>query len=67
MEKILYSTHPLRCIITEPSECGKSVFQTKIILNIFNEFDKSYIYSPSLHQDLYQKLINVLVTTYPFQ
>ena len=55
MEKFLYPTHPLRCIITKPSECGKSVFLTNIILNINNEYNKRYIYSPSLHQDLYQK------------
>ena len=57
MEKILYPSHPLRCIITGPSESGKSVFLINLILNIINEFDKIYIYSPSLHQDLYQKLI----------
>ena len=57
MEKFLYPTHPVRCIITGPSECGKSVFLTNLILNIINEYDKIYIYSPSLHQDLYQKLI----------
>ena len=57
MEKILYPTHPVRCIITGPSNVGKSVFLTNLILNIINEFDKIYIYSPSLHQDLYQKLI----------
>ena len=57
MEKILYPTHPCRCIITGPSECGKSVFLTNLILNIINEYGKIYIYSPSLHQDLYQKLI----------
>ena len=57
MEKILYPNHPVRCIITGPSECGKSVFLTNLILNIINEYDKIYIYSPSLHQDLYQKLI----------
>ena len=57
MKKILYPTHPVRCIITGPSECGKSVFLTDLILNIINEYDKIYIYSPSLHQDLYQKLI----------
>ena len=28
-----------------------------LILKIINEFDKIYIYSPSLHQGLYQKLI----------
>ena len=57
MEKILYPTHPVRCIITGPSECGKSVFLTNLILNIINEYDKIYIYSPSLHQELYQKVI----------
>ena len=56
MEKFLYSSHPVRCIITGPSECGKSVFLTNLILNIINEYDKIYIYSPSLHQNLYQKL-----------
>ena len=57
MDKILYPTHPVRCIITGPSESGKSVFLTNLILNIINEYDKIYIYSPSLHQDLYQRLI----------
>ena len=57
MEKNLYPNHPVRCIITGPSECGKSVFLTRLILNIINEYDKIYIYSPSLHQDFYQKLI----------
>ena len=57
MGKFLYPTHPVRCIITGPSECGKSVFLTNFILNVNNEYNKIYIYSPSLHQDLYQKLI----------
>ena len=57
MEKKLYPSHPVRCIITGPSEWGKSVFLTNLILNIINEYDKIYVYSPSLHQDLYQKLI----------
>ena len=57
MEKNIYPSHPVRCIITGPSECGKSVLPTNLILNINNECDKVYIYSPSLHQDLYQKLI----------
>ena len=56
MEKFLYSFHPVSCIITGPSECGKSVFLTNLILNIINEYDKIYIYSPSLHQDFHQKL-----------
>ena len=36
---------------------GKSVFLTNLILNNINEYDKIYIYSPSLYQDLYEKLI----------
>ena len=56
-EKFLYPNHPVRCITPGPSECGKSVFLTNLILNIINEHNKIYIYSPSLHQDLYQKLI----------
>ena len=56
MEKLLYTTHPVRCIITSPSCSGNSVSLTNLILNIPNEIDKIYIYSPSLHQDLYQKL-----------
>ena len=57
MEKLLYPSHPVRCIITGPSESGKSVFLINLILNIINEYDKIYIYSPSLHQDLYQRII----------
>ena len=57
MEKILRPHHPVRCLITGPSECCKSVFLTNLIFNIINEYDKIYIYSPSLHQDFYQKLI----------
>ena len=57
MEKILYPSHPCRCIITGPSNVGKTYFLTNIILNIINEYDKIYIFSPSLHQDLYQRMI----------
>ena len=57
IDEILYPQHPVRCIITGPSECGESVFLTNLILNNINEYDKIYIYSPSLHQDVYQKLI----------
>ena len=57
MERFLYPSHPCRCIITGPSNVGKTYFLTNIILNIINEYDKIYISSPSLHQELYQKLI----------
>ena len=65
MDKILYPTHPVRCIITGPSEYGKSVFLANLILNNINEYDKIYIYSPSLHQDLYQKLIECFTNFLP--
>ena len=57
MEKYLYPTHLVRRIITGRSSSGKSIFLTNSILNIIHEYDKIYIYSPSLHQALYQKLI----------
>ena len=56
MGKFLYPNHPVRCIVTGPRECCKSVFSTNLSLNIINKYNKIYIYSPSLHQDLYQKL-----------
>ena len=40
MDKILYPNHPVRCIITGPSNFGKSVFLTNSILNFINESDK---------------------------
>ena len=56
MEKNLCPPHPVRCIITGPSNVGKSRFLTNLFLYIINEYDKIYIYSPSLHQDLNQKV-----------
>ena len=32
IEKILYPNHQVRCIITGPTERGKSVFSTNLIL-----------------------------------
>ena len=58
MEKVLYPNHPVRCTITGSSNVGKSVFLTNLVLNFNNEYNKIYIYSPSLHQALYQKIIN---------
>ena len=49
MEKFLYLNHPVPCMITGPSECGKSVFLTSLILNNITEYDKIYIYSTSVH------------------
>ena len=55
----------VRYIITGPSECGKSVILTNLILNFINEEDKICIYSPSLHQDIYPKLINCFSNCIP--
>ena len=57
MEKNIYPSHPVRCIITGPSECGKLVLLTNLFSIIIKEYDKIYTYSPRVHQDLYQKLI----------
>ena len=57
MEKNLYPQNPVRCIITGPSECGKSLLLTNSFSNIINEYDNIYIYSQCLHQNIYQKLI----------
>ena len=65
MEKYLYPAHPVRCFITGPSECGKNVFLLDLILNIINEYEKIYIYSPSLHQDLYQKIVKYFCNYIP--
>ena len=65
MEKKLYPKHPCRIIITGPSNSGKTYFLSNIILNIINEYDKIYIYSPSLHQDLYQRLIKCFTNQIP--
>ena len=66
MEKVLYQSHPCRVITTGPSNVGKSYFLRNLILNIINEYDKIYIYSPSLHQDLYQKLIKCFSNYIPY-
>ena len=53
IDKFLYPNHPVRCIITGPSECGKSFYFRNLILYIINEYDKIYIYSSSLYQDFH--------------
>ena len=63
-DKFLYPNHPARLIISGPSE---SVFLTKLILYINSEYNKKkYIYSPNLHQGLYQNLIKCFSNYIPF-
>ena len=65
MEKFLNPNHPVRCIIAGPSNSGKTILLTNLIINFINEFEKLYIFSPSIHQDLYQKLIKFLSNYIP--
>ena len=41
------------------------LYSTNLILNTINEYDKIYIHSPSIHQDLSQKLNKCLSTFIP--
>ena len=66
MENYLYPSHPVRCITTGPSNVGKSIILTNLILNNINEHDKLYIYSRILHQDFYQKLVKCFTNFIPF-
>ena len=66
IETFQYPNHPVQSIITRPSGCGKSVFLTNLILNIINEFEKINVYSPSLHQDLFKKLVECFSNYVPF-
>ena len=67
MEKFLYPFHPVRCIITGPSECCKSYSLPNSILINFNDFEKIYIYSPSLPQHFYQNTIKCSSNYIPIQ
>ena len=65
MEKILYPEIPVRCIISGKSNSGKSTLLSKILFNIINDFDKIYIYSPTIHQTNYQKIIKCFQSFLP--
>ena len=65
MEKILYPEIPVRCIISGKSNSGKSTLLFKILFNFINDFDKIYIYSPTIHQTNYQKLIKCFQSFLP--
>ena len=58
MEKNFYSSYPIGCIITGPTDCGKSRFPKNLIFNINNDYGKRHSYSPSVHQDSFQKNFN---------
>ena len=52
--KILYPNHPNRCIKTGPSECGKSLFLTNLILNIIKDYTE-YISNHQVFIKIYIK------------
>ena len=53
MEK--YPESPVRSIISGKSASGKQLF--KILFYINNDFDKFFIYSPTIHQLVYRTII----------
>ena len=55
MDKFLYPHHPVYCLITRPSECGKPSLLTNLVLKVFKQIEKIYIKYSSLGHDLYQK------------
>ena len=65
MDKILYPSDSVRAIICGPSNSGKTYFLRNLILNIIDDFPKNFIYSPSLHQELYQNIIKCFNAVLP--
>ena len=65
MDKILYPEIPFRCLISGKSNSGKSTLLFKILFIIINNFDKIFIYSPTIHQTNYQKLIKCFQSFLP--
>ena len=53
----LYPKSPVRVVISGPSGCGKTCLLTKLITEIINDYTEIYIYSPSIYQETYSKLI----------
>ena len=65
MEKLLYPEKPIRCIISGKSASGKSTLLFKILFDIITDFNKIFIYSPTIHQPVYQTLIKCLESFIP--
>ena len=57
MKVELYPKSPARVVISGPSGCGKTCLLTKLITEKIIDFTEIYIYSPSIYQETYQKLI----------
>ena len=57
MHRTLYPKSPVRVVISGPSGCGKTCLLIKLITEIIDDYTEIYIYSPSIHQETYTKLI----------
>ena len=57
MKTKLYPKSPVRVVISGPSGCGKTCLLTKLITEIINDYTEIYIFSPSIYQETYSKLI----------
>ena len=57
MKMKLYPKSPVRVVISGPSGCGKTCLLIKLITEIIDDYTEIYIYSPSIHQETYTKLI----------
>ena len=61
----MYPEKQVRCIISGRSASGKSTLLFKILFNIINDFDKIFIYSPTIHQPVYQTIIKCFESFLP--
>ena len=61
----MYPSKPLRCIISGKTASRKRTLLFKIPLNIIIEFDKIYIFSPTIHQPTYQKILKCFQSFMP--
>ena len=64
MKTKLYPKSPVRVVISGPSGCGKTCLLTKLITEIINDYNEIYIYSPSIYQETYSKLIECFEKKY---
>ena len=57
MDSFLKPPHPGGIIHIGPSQGGKSICVTNLILNFINDFERIFTCSPYVHQDFYEILI----------
>ena len=65
MENDLYLESPVRCIISGKSAIGKSTLLVTLLFIIIDDFDKIFIYSPTIHQPVYRTKIKSFNIFFP--